>query len=394
MPSRETLFVMVVLAVSPWCWAVRGEGINTVDGETAIDSILEGIRQSSAPAQTMRVKWTYETVDPVVFYFKKPGLKAPDEIPQQAREYVVTVSGIRSRIDSLKKAFKRSESEEPYSIQRCTAVFNGTQQRRLDERIKGEGRTLVGWQYLWDQNSGTLSKMLFGWPFDLNNRELLAKYSFKLLESPAPGIYVLEVIKDNGLIYHFTIDGDKGFNIQRIECFRAPGDKSYETNFKLKRYNDEIWYIAERERIRYPRRGREGEPRLEYKVHITEAQFNIDVPEETFVLEFPHGTKVWDEIIQDWLVIGGPEQPIFEDAPLEGPSANKGGKEGGLTQSTAESPPASNSQMEVGYEKRQGTPLAQTPEGHRNLIWFLVLLAVVGISGLIIHRVRTEKGNK
>ena len=158
MPNRETLFVMVVLAVSPWCWAVMGEGINKVDGETAIDSILEGIRQSSAPSQTMRVKWTYETVDPVVLYFIKPGMKAHDEIPQQAREYVVTVSGIRSRIDSLKKAFKR-KSEEPYSIQRCTAVFNGTQQRRLVERIKGEGRRLVGWQYLRDKNYDFFSNL-------------------------------------------------------------------------------------------------------------------------------------------------------------------------------------------------------------------------------------------
>ncbi|HUT29605.1 MAG TPA: hypothetical protein VMX13_07430 [Sedimentisphaerales bacterium] len=394
MQNSEIVLVTLVLATTLLCSTVIGEGIDRLDGDVPVESILETIRQSSAPARTMQVKWTYETVDPTVFYFIKPGFKMPDETPQELREYVVTVSGIRSRIDSLEKTFKTSESEEPYDVRRSTAVFNGTQQRRLENKIKGEGRTLLGWQYLRDKNSNLLSKMLFGWPFDLNNRELLAKYSFNLLESPAPGIYVLEGRKGKGTSYHFTIDGNKGFNIVKIECFLGTGAKDYETNFKLKQYNDEIWYIAEREQMRYPQAGREAQPHIEYKMRVTQAQFNIDVPEETFELEFPHGTKVWDGITQDWLVIGGPEQPLFEGRPLEEPTPNKADNQADFTQSTPESPPAGNSPMQVRDENRQPTPLAQTPEEHTNLIWFLVLLAVVVISGLIVHRVRTEKANK
>jgi hypothetical protein len=212
----------------------------------------------------------------------------------------------------LQKTYDTREKDEPYDVRHSTAVFDGSRQRRLLDRIKGQGTKNVGWQYLRDKNSNLLSDILSGWPFDLNNKSLIEKYSFRLLENPNLGIYLLEIIKDNGSIHHWTIDGNRGFNVVRIERFRAPGDKDYEVNFKLRQYKDRIWYISEREKIRYPSPGKGGKKRIEHKVRITDAEFGVEVPDDTFVLEFPSGTKVWDGNRHDWFFV---EEPATVSRP-------------------------------------------------------------------------------
>ncbi len=274
--------------------------------QVGVESLLEAVRQASRPADSMRIKWTYETVEPVGARRPVPDREQPDQLPYTSIEYSATIRGICSRIESLQKTYDTREKDEPYDVRHSTAVFDGSRQRRLLDRIKGQGTANVGWQYLRDKNSNLLSDILYGWPFDLNNESLIEKYSFRLLENPNPGIYLLEIIKDNGSIHHWTIDGNRGFNVVKIERFRTPGDKDYEVNFKLRQYKDRIWYISERERIRYPLAGKGGKPRIEYQVRITDAEFGVEVPDDTFVLEFPSDTKVWDDIRQDWFFVGEP----------------------------------------------------------------------------------------
>jgi hypothetical protein len=247
-----------------------------------------------------------ETVEPVGVSKLPPAGLPPQQIPYTSIEYSATIRGICSRIESLQKTYATSEKDEPYDVRHSTAVFDGSQQRRLVDRIKGQRTTYLGWQYLRDKNSNSLSKNLSGWPFDLNNKRLIEKYAFRLLDSPNPGIYLLEVIKDNDSIHHWIIDGNRGFNVVKIERFRAPNDKDYEVNFKLHQYKDGMWYISERERIRYPVPGKGGKPRVEHKVRITDAEFGVEVPDDTFVLDFPPGTKVWDDSLHDWFFVEDP----------------------------------------------------------------------------------------
>ncbi|MDH4241540.1 MAG: hypothetical protein OEW48_18425, partial [Phycisphaerae bacterium] len=307
MQIKRTCFLLVIVltCVVGYAGAQNQEG-TAVKEQIAIESLLEAIRQASRPADSMRVKWTYETIEPVGSYISKPGWKPPDHPPHTYIEYSAAIRGICSRIESLQKTYATSEKDEPYDVRHSTAVFDGSRQRRLLDRIKGQRTTNLAWQYLRDKNSNFLSKNLTGWPFDLNIKGLIEKYTFGLLDNPNPGIYLLETIEDNGAIYHWTIDGNRGCNVVKIECFRAPNDKDYEVNFKLRQYKDRIWYISEREKIRYPEPAKGGKPRVEHKVRITDVEFGVEVPDDTFVLEFPSGTKVWDDIRQDWFFVGEP----------------------------------------------------------------------------------------
>lgn len=307
MQSKRISFLSGVVWIFVAGYAVaQSQEVIAVKEQVGIESLLEAIRQASRPADSMRIKWTYETIEPVGVYMLKPGREPPDHIPYTSIEYSATIRGICSRIEKLQKTYDTSKKDEPYDVRHSTAVFDGNRQRRLLDRIKGKRTTNLGWQYLRDKNSNSLSKNLSGWPFDLNNKSLIEKYTFGLLDNPNPGIYLLEIIKDNGSIHHWTIDGNRGFNVVRIERFRAPGDKDYEVNFKLRQYKDRIWYISEREKIRYPLPGKGGKIRIEHKVRITDEEFGVEVPDDTFVLEFPSGTKVWDGIMQDWFVVGEP----------------------------------------------------------------------------------------
>lgn len=353
-----------------------------VKEQIAIESLLEAIRQASRPADSMRIKWTYETIEPVGSYISKPGWKPLDHLPHTSIEYSTTIRGISSRIESLQKTYATSEKDEPYDVRHSKAVFDGSQQRRLLDRIKGQRTTNLGWQYLHDKNSNSLSKNLTGWPFDLNNKKLIEKYTFRLLDNPNPGIYLLEIIKDNGSIHHWTIDGNRGFNVVKIERFRTLDDKDYEVNFKLHQYKDGIWYISERERIRYPVPGKGGKPRVEHKVRITDAEFGVEVPDDTFVLEFPSGTKVWDGILGVWFIAGVPDKPILEKDVPEEPARSKNGadhkpstgpKEKGLPANAAE---AETLEAQTDRAKTPSGTLAET-SGRNTLLWSLLVVPVI-----------------
>jgi len=398
MRTTRIMLLTVLMSTTVLSSTLKDGKVDTLDEDIATASLLQAIRQSSMPARNMRVKWTYETVKPLVMYIKKPGRKIPDEPPHRIFEYSATMSGIRSRIESFEKTFENRESQQPYDIRRSTAVFNGTEQRRLVDRVKGERTTPLGWQYLRDKNLPKLTKELFGWPFDLNNEKLMERYVFKLLASPASGIYVLEIVEDSGTMYHFTVDGNKGFNITRIECFRAPDDRDYETNFELKQYKDGIWYIAQRQRIRYPRPGREGEPRLEYKMRVTQAEFNIEVPEETFKLEFPHGTKVWDSMVKSWYNVGVAEL-MSEDELLAEPGEKQDRVPEGAGQSPENVQPGGQESdtTQEGQQKGQKTPpspLAETGGRYGSLVWFLLAggAFIAILAGL--YAIKSKKGLK
>ncbi|MBN1360499.1 MAG: hypothetical protein JW993_07905 [Sedimentisphaerales bacterium] len=141
------------------------------------------------------------------------------------------------------------------------------------------------------------------------------------------------------MIYHWTVAADRGYHVVKIECFRTPGDKAYETNIALREYEAGRWFVAGHERLRYPlskavreRLGlaaaeAEGEPRVEHRVRVTKVEFDIEVADETFVLEFPVGTRVWDDAIGDWVIQEGSllNKPLgdlsefgFDPTPLEG----------------------------------------------------------------------------
>jgi len=284
----------------------------------AIESLIQAVRQAAKPSSDFSMKWVHETVTPHGLVLIVPGAPPPRPIPYEVREYSAVISGIRARVETLKKTYETGEKKEAISVSHITAVFDGTKGRKFVDRIKGVKTTPVGWQYERDKVGGLFAEELLGWPFNLSYGQLIKRgYTFELLDSPGPGIYLLQIIKSNGSIHHITIDGNRGFNVLKWERFRKPGDIDYSINYKLKQYDNGLWHISERESIRYPIPGKQGEPRVEYRVRVTDAKFDIEVPDDTFQVQFPSGTKVWDDTLRMWFIFGVDDQPIFEDSLID-----------------------------------------------------------------------------
>lgn len=355
-----------------------------------VQALLDAVRQAVRPAHNMRVEWSISTPNPTGW--TRESIPSESGPPYTEIEYEATLSGVRSRIESLHKSYQAEGQSEPYHIDQTVAVFDGTKQLKLQDRIKGEGRKLVGWQFLRDKNSSLVADILFDWPIDLNNQKLIQNYTFQLLESPGPGLYLLEIIKDNGSIYHWTIDGNRGFNTIKIERFRSPGDKDYEIRTGLEEYVDGLWYPATREKIRYPLPGEGGQPHVEEKVQVKSAEFNIEIPDETFVLEFPPMTRVWDDILQGWFVVGDVE-PISTIGleQLSDPYARKNVQAEGTTGVPEPQPAAVEQSASESIEKGQVLPGDMTgdPKRHYVLWWSLAAVLFITASLAILRSARS-----
>jgi hypothetical protein len=279
-----------------------------------IEMLLQALCQAARPSNSMRMELVYETEDFSRVYPMQPsGWRPSASHPiRTTKEYKITIRGIRTRIEYLQKSYKTKDSEEPYDIRHKTMVFDGARQLTLIDRIKSVLGMPKGSQGLNDKNSSLLVQVLYGWPFDLNDKKELEKFRFKLVKSDTSDVYAIDAITKHDTRYRFTIDGGKDFNLIKLERIRPNSTKDYETNFRLRQCSDGKWYACERERIRYPMSGKVGRPRIDHKVEITKAQFDVEVPDGTFVLKFPPGTRVWDEIMGNWFVVGAQEQALIE----------------------------------------------------------------------------------
>ncbi len=359
------------------------------------DSLLNALRQALRPDQNMRVEWVNQEVDPLRYFKIGQGTPVPQEQARKKIQYAAVMSGLRSRIDAREEVYlPEQSSDEPHTIRQWTSIFDGINQRRFENRLKGQTRTrLVGWQFTEDKNASQLSDELFCSGFYLNHPLAMRQYSFELAESPRPGIYLLDAVDKHQWRRRFTIDADKDFNVTKIECIRKDGSRDWVNNYKLKQYNDGIWFLAECERIRHPRPGRQGDPRIEYRIQVTRAEFNIDVPEDSFSLKFPVGTKVWDEILNSWFIVGGSKEPVIEDASRK-PVVAKEYVEAGRGDSAQQQPPdVSAVNMPDPTAQHPNAPsalLLETRKQPSRYLWLLLLAiaAIVFVLGTYVLRRR------
>jgi len=268
-----------------------------------IQMLFDAAYRAVIPAENLNVEFIYEEVNPLHMYTRQPS-----ESSRFERKYAVTISGVRSRVEWYQEQFKPSDSKEPTFIINTTWVFDGTWQLKLKEIIKSSNPRNKGNLYTDDQNYNIIIDELLGWPFDLRTAVADKRYPCELVDSNKPGIYIVEVgYKDTGARYRFTIDADKGFHITKYKLIRKDGSIAREVNYKIRKRPDGLWYMNECEFIRYPWVGEKGEPKVDHRTKITKAEFNIDIPDETFKLKFPEGTKIWDDTIKDWYDLETPE---------------------------------------------------------------------------------------
>jgi hypothetical protein len=272
---------------------VQVEGENRIE-KLDTETLLSKVRKALQPTDNMRVSWQYETVEPFGWGTTKS--------PHTVIEYTATISGFKSRLEGLQKTYTSKASKDPYDIRRNTYVFDGKQCRNLEERIKGGKTTPLGWEKPQNVTVVLLYQELFACILPLHNKDELNEYKLNLVDSPSPGIYVIKVIgPEDGTPYQITIDGSRGFNIINTQWFGPKNTKTLEDTIDLRQYDDGIWYPAERRRIHYYPNGTQ---KLEHIQKFSKLELDVKVPEETFKLEFPPGTKTWDTTLEDWVIIG------------------------------------------------------------------------------------------
>ena len=372
---------------------VFGEKLAGQNEQEQIQTLLDAVCQAQKPTRNMRMKWIYESEGG---WMKKGGDAPGAKYPRHTKfEFSATISGIRSRIEQLQESYESKDDKEPYMVTHKTRVFNGTTQRMLSKPIKAKRTQLSGSQYMQDLNSSALRYRLFEWPdaFELRNQEIRKRYKFSLIESDIPGIHIVEAVDEYGGRYRLTIDGERGFNVIKFECIRTDNSKDYEVNTTLKQYADGIWYVAGRELIRHPLKGLgPDKPYVQRRMHVTQAEFNIEIPEETFELEFPIGTKVWDGVLEDWFVVGDSGAPTTAHELVDMPVQDKGSKDEEATKSAkqqglwADVPGADTSQARTKQEQEEAddAPLAEATGRRANLVWFLLVAGALGVVMVIL----------
>ena len=289
-----TVFVLALIAV-PTTLALTARGAKSPE-KIDVETILEQVRKAQRPEENMRIEWVRET--DLAHYWGWTKKRRPTKEPVIEKSNAV-ISGKRSRIERREEYYEGEVAGEPLRVQYATSVFDGNEQRRLNELGKGYERGgKSGYIALEERNTSLLKELLFGSNPLQHSKGRLEEYKFKLelLENEVPGIYVLKITKPEGQLYDLiTVDGNRGYNIVKRELFRSSDDvKLMGDDYELKKYPNGIWFLGKREKVGYTS-GLDvlAKPRLEEKITITNVRFGTPEPgDEMFKLDFPPGARV------------------------------------------------------------------------------------------------------
>jgi len=276
-----------------------------------IESLIKALEHAKKPADNFRFQYTKE---------RKSGFSAisatleTDTIKQvpythSLLDYTVTISGIRSRIDRETKKVNKETDSEPFDITRSIEVRDGTFCKELRYKPDQNDIPLTGIVIISDSNHSDMSYFAYGWPGDITKAFLYDPSVFRLIPSEEPDIYIIE-FKDAGT-QRVYIDSQKNFNIVKWQIRKSDDIVICELNYEFKQTEDGIWYPCKYQRINSPilPNGEQSPPTIEEIARIHNAEFDIDIPEDTFELEFPAGTKVIDNVIGGKYIVSDSNSP-------------------------------------------------------------------------------------
>jgi hypothetical protein len=272
-----------------------------------IEMLLDAVRRAQRPVADMSVHLIYRRNANTTRTSKFPS--TGDSGYQE--DISIVTSGARSRVERQFKHYKEDLQEWRNTVSDLS-VYNGQQFRKLRTIFQsGLHPKCQGSQDIKDNNAGVFCRRRDGMPFNLNNQKELSTITFELQASPAPGVHILDAMKENGVRTRFTIDGNRGFNVTRLQAILPDGSIDYETNFKLREYG-EIWYPCEYAKIRHGRirNGRTIPERVEGVTEFKSVEFNIAVDDDMFELEFRPEIRVFDAVRQEYVTGCGPVEPI------------------------------------------------------------------------------------
>lgn len=266
---------------------------NTID----LLTLLAKMRPAIRPAKTMHVHRTISqmgTAPKVLWRTRSPVWYVMD--------FTALISANRSRFDWTKRVYQNKTDETPLYINKITSVFDGHEQRKLTEEVKGDRTDYSGTISERDNNDEWLLPFIHATPSKMGNfldYKLAARsIDMKVTGSPKPGLYTLDafvhwydVSEETHLHqrWQLTIDGNRGFNPITSVLYGDDDKVLEQRNVTLREYAGGIWYPAAIEQVRYSGDKIKSKTLIEIK-----AEFDVDVPEDAFNLDFPPGTKVRD----------------------------------------------------------------------------------------------------
>jgi outer membrane lipoprotein-sorting protein len=266
---------------------------NTIDLLTLLAKIREAIR----PAKTMRVHLTTSKMGTAPKVLRRT--RSP---VWQVKDFRVLISANRSRVDWTQRMYRNKTEETPLYIKKITSVFDGNEQRKLTEEVKNDRTDYSGTISEYYNNDSWLLPFIHATPSKMGNfpdYKLAAKgIDMKVTGSPKAGVYTLDALvhwydvsKETHLRqrWRLTIDGNRGFNPISSVLYGDDDSILEQRNVTLREYAGGIWYPASTEWVKYSGDEIKSKTQIEIK-----AEFDVDVPEDAFNLDFPPGTKVRD----------------------------------------------------------------------------------------------------
>ena len=277
--------------------------------DSSVGSFMEALEYAKKPAENMRFEFTREiftdTLTTGESQQTQPGART-------VQDYTITISGNLSKIEKETKKYESEIDSEPYDITQSIEIYDNTLYRRFSYKPNLIDIPKTGFINPVPENYTDMSYRIYGWPGDITKTFLKEPSIFHFVESEVPDIYIIEFM-DTG-IQRIYIDSQKNFNIVRWQMLKSDETVLYEFIYQLKQTKDEIWYPYEYQRIYYPTLsdGIQSESKIAEITRITKVECNIDIPEETFNLEFPAGTKVRDSVNRSIYIVSDSNSPVIE----------------------------------------------------------------------------------
>jgi|WetSurMetagenome_2_1015567.scaffolds.fasta_scaffold226854_1 hypothetical protein len=278
----------------------------TQSSDPKIDALLKAVQQAQHPVGNMQYKFTREISSQTGI------IQAKSDVNSMAQyiliDYTVTISGIRTRVESYQKQYKSKLESVPYSTLHSVEVFDGTKVREIDE----SKNTVRGTQDLRKDNFASICRTLYGLPFDITSADMRNKYSYHLISSKE-NISILELTNTTvQAFYRAYIDSQKNNNIVAWEELRSDSIVLGKISYEYKQTKDGIWYPSGYHSVNYIKfTNKETVEQTDgYKIKNISAKFNIDISEDIFHLEFSPGTKVFDLVTNKWFT-AGIENPLL-----------------------------------------------------------------------------------
>jgi len=257
------------------------------DQSTDIESLLKAIHKAQRPAENMRFKFVAEQKVEAVVASPPTGTdSSKSPLVYNLIDYTITISGNHSRIEKIYKSNNASDN-----IARTIEVYDGNSVKVLRYRPSGAP---LGMQKSVKENYSRAYTALYGCPLDITSNYIKYIYSYRLLSSEDSNIYILEAISDSKLIYRIYIDSNKNNNIVKWQMVREDNTVVYEINHDFTQTDDGIWYPSGYQKVSTPflPSGEQAGSFVENTVKIVSAEFNINIPKETFHLKFPDNAEI------------------------------------------------------------------------------------------------------